>query len=135
MIRRPPRSTLFPYTTLFRSLHVHRRRCADRDGDVQGGRRHQRRARRAAGRQRGDRAAHQGGPVSLLVAPCTTTVEEEEEDMVHRFHATLSPGEISPLIPFLPLGALLAACHDPARSLAPRLNGPRFNLSPTEAVN
>src|SRR2546429_1965452 len=25
MIRRPPRSTLFPYTTLFRSLHVHRR--------------------------------------------------------------------------------------------------------------
>src|SRR2546421_6863857 len=31
MIRRPPRSTLFPYTTLFRSLHpadegIHRRR-------------------------------------------------------------------------------------------------------------
>src|SRR5256885_3668632 len=25
MIRRPPRSTLFPYTTLFRSLLVHRR--------------------------------------------------------------------------------------------------------------
>src|SRR3712207_8126608 len=24
MIRRPPRSTLFPYTTLFRSLRVHR---------------------------------------------------------------------------------------------------------------
>src|SRR2546427_7612838 len=24
MIRRPPRSTLFPYTTLFRSLQVHR---------------------------------------------------------------------------------------------------------------
>src|SRR3712207_9570238 len=24
MIRRPPRSTLFPYTTLFRSLHVDR---------------------------------------------------------------------------------------------------------------
>src|SRR5258708_10354289 len=23
MIRRPPRSTLFPYTTLFRSLHMH----------------------------------------------------------------------------------------------------------------
>src|SRR2546425_3446089 len=28
MIRRPPRSTLFPYTTLFRSLHLAR----DRDG-------------------------------------------------------------------------------------------------------
>src|SRR5258708_1703205 len=27
MIRRPPRSTLFPYTTLFRSLH-HRAACA-----------------------------------------------------------------------------------------------------------
>src|SRR2546422_7906136 len=25
MIRRPPRSTLFPYTTLFRSLHGHER--------------------------------------------------------------------------------------------------------------
>src|SRR5256885_5228398 len=25
MIRRPPRSTLFPYTTLFRSLHLHAR--------------------------------------------------------------------------------------------------------------
>src|SRR3989442_8245614 len=25
MIRRPPRSTLFPYTTLFRSLHEHER--------------------------------------------------------------------------------------------------------------
>src|SRR5260370_15975964 len=28
MIRRPPRSTLFPYTTLFRSLSVRPRRCA-----------------------------------------------------------------------------------------------------------
>src|SRR2546430_10642434 len=26
MIRRPPRSTLFPYTTLFRSVHAPRRR-------------------------------------------------------------------------------------------------------------
>src|SRR3712207_8629815 len=34
MIRRPPRSTLFPYTTLFRSQHTngkfHRKRDADR---------------------------------------------------------------------------------------------------------
>src|SRR3712207_8748646 len=28
MIRRPPRSTLFPYTTLFRSAHVHRQVAA-----------------------------------------------------------------------------------------------------------
>src|SRR5256885_11732870 len=36
MIRRPPRSTLFPYTTLFRSLEerqpVHGRRAAAHDG-------------------------------------------------------------------------------------------------------
>src|SRR2546425_2302443 len=28
MIRRPPRSTLFPYTTLFRSLRLHAQPCA-----------------------------------------------------------------------------------------------------------
>src|SRR5256885_13381251 len=28
MIRRPPRSTLFPYTTLFRSVEVHQRAAA-----------------------------------------------------------------------------------------------------------
>src|SRR3712207_8616783 len=28
MIRRPPRSTLFPYTTLFRSAHLHAPRVA-----------------------------------------------------------------------------------------------------------
>src|SRR5256885_5113379 len=34
MIRRPPRSTLFPYTTLFRSLHLGRVvRGEDRDAD------------------------------------------------------------------------------------------------------
>src|SRR3712207_8749494 len=30
MIRRPPRSTLFPYTTLFRSIQHDRRRCRAR---------------------------------------------------------------------------------------------------------
>src|SRR5690349_23135381 len=36
MIRRPPRSTLFPYTTLFRSLHRRRRGEGERadEGDV-----------------------------------------------------------------------------------------------------
>src|SRR2546426_5760309 len=33
MIRRPPRSTLFPYTTLFRSIPGAAGRRADRDGD------------------------------------------------------------------------------------------------------
>src|SRR5580698_11009105 len=30
MIRRPPRSTLFPYTTLFRSARLPARRCSSR---------------------------------------------------------------------------------------------------------
>src|SRR5256885_17267609 len=34
MIRRPPRSTLFPYTTLFRSIHSHRREPSHRRLDV-----------------------------------------------------------------------------------------------------
>src|SRR5258707_7412542 len=33
MIRRPPRSTLFPYTTLFRSLLLHRQRQPHRATD------------------------------------------------------------------------------------------------------
>src|SRR5256885_16564183 len=37
MIRRPPRSTLFPYTTLFRSHVRERRQCGQRLGHVAGG--------------------------------------------------------------------------------------------------
>src|SRR6266576_5402693 len=33
MLRRPPRSTLFPYTTLFRSDRLHPRRGLGRDAD------------------------------------------------------------------------------------------------------
>src|SRR3712207_7221084 len=63
MIRRPPRSTLFPYTTLFRSereahrLHGHApARCAEGGGDVLARRRVPRRARRSgAGLAGGDR--------------------------------------------------------------------------------
>src|SRR3712207_7443293 len=61
MIRRPPRSTLFPYTTLFRSLRgrvVQRHRPSDR------GRRHA--IRRGRREDRGDcpvRRGRPGGPV------------------------------------------------------------------------
>src|SRR2546422_1890550 len=56
--------------------------------------------------------------------------------MVHRFDATLAPGgAISRLIPLLALGALLTACHDAERSLAPRSGGRQFSLSATQAVN
>src|SRR2546426_6565240 len=37
MIRRPPRSTLFPYTTLFRSLRAERHRLERRPGEVSPG--------------------------------------------------------------------------------------------------
>src|SRR5260370_19117312 len=48
MIRRPPRSTLFPYTTLFRSAVVRAGRAGHLDGPA--GRAGLGRARRAAGR-------------------------------------------------------------------------------------
>src|SRR5256885_6697891 len=60
MIRRPPRSTLFPYTTLFRSAHrlQHRVEVGDHLADdlVSGGQR---------GGQRAD-VGHQGGDVGAL---------------------------------------------------------------------
>src|SRR3712207_7900933 len=34
MIRRPPRSTLFPYTTLFRSVDEHSRRALDEAAEL-----------------------------------------------------------------------------------------------------
>src|SRR2546430_16645398 len=36
MIRRPPRSTLFPYTTLFRSIVDHRNQAGDPEGRAHG---------------------------------------------------------------------------------------------------
>ena len=41
---------------------------------------------------------------------------------------------MSPLIPLLALGALLAACQNAERSLAPRGDGPQFSLSGNEGL-
>src|SRR3989449_10698656 len=70
MIRRPPRSTLFPYTTLFRSLKTHdapasaEDGCEDRDaGDEAEGPREEResaRGARVAGGERRHHARHVG---------------------------------------------------------------------------
>src|SRR5256885_5485634 len=49
MIRRPPRSTLFPYTTLFRSLVQHPLRQTEPHGGV---------TRHSPGDRRGDGAVH-----------------------------------------------------------------------------
>src|SRR3712207_7529095 len=82
MIRRPPRSTLFPYTTLFRSLQRHQVRQGLDDGDVDAER------LPGAGELAADDTAAQddrrGGhavPVERVVAgddPCAVDVRSEE---------------------------------------------------------
>src|SRR3712207_7327222 len=67
MIRRPPRSTLFPYTTLFRSPEEERRIDPAR-GSVE-------RGRGARGRHHGDRA---GSARRLSASPTASTSRSEE---------------------------------------------------------
>src|SRR5256885_5953244 len=61
MIRRPPRSTLFPYTTLFRSRLLHRRCLQRREGPAPG---HHQRERSRGGRARSEEHT------SELQSPC-----------------------------------------------------------------
>src|SRR5688572_31247342 len=67
MIRRPPRSTLFPYTTLFRSREGNRGRGCDR-----------RRWARRCGAGQGD-AVHRRSPVLVL-----DRRPQQRPDLVHR---------------------------------------------------
>src|SRR3712207_6869806 len=69
MIRRPPRSTLFPYTTLFRSRRCERRRARERRGARPRRHRHPHH-RREAGRLR---AAGAGGHARGLGADRKST--------------------------------------------------------------
>src|SRR5256885_3633748 len=72
MIRRPPRSTLFPYTTLFRSHRQRRRRgmpVADLDGDAQSVARQQRDGLGVAIKV-GDGHARSEEHTSELQSPC-----------------------------------------------------------------
>src|SRR2546425_9678180 len=61
MIRRPPRSTLFPYTTLFRSDHARRQSLAEQRGELLGHRvdEHQCGEGRQGEAERGDVLAQQ----------------------------------------------------------------------------
>src|SRR5690349_23691582 len=52
MIRRPPSSTLFPYTTLFRSIAASTRSCVGTDGRPSGSFTAARQARRGEGPRR-----------------------------------------------------------------------------------
>src|SRR3712207_7350862 len=82
MIRRPPRSTLFPYTTLFRSARTgpdHTGAGPDHTGAV-------RPRRRAVGVQSADGAAEQlGAPVSLARAG-----EDRKSTRLNSSHANIS---------------------------------------------
>src|SRR5574340_1179298 len=78
MIRRPPRSTLFPYTTLFRSGlsgFDHRSSRDDDDGQVH---RAGDRLDRGVG---GHRLDHRGGRVDRVDRPGEVAVEEGPEDL------------------------------------------------------
>src|SRR2546429_6704560 len=69
MIRRPPRSTLFPYTTLFRSLRARRRR----------GGAHARSGRRGPGHQRHHRSEeHTSELQSRLHLVCRLLLEKKK---------------------------------------------------------
>src|SRR3712207_8561759 len=71
MIRRPPRSTLFPYTTLFRSRRLSGRRQGA-SGASSG-----ERARRRSDRARGSGIRRSGG--SLLASPRSRSEEHTSE--------------------------------------------------------
>src|SRR5947209_13337275 len=71
MIRRPPRSTLFPYTTLFRSLEL----AEERDRE------------RAAGKIRGP--LH-GIPIALKDNVHTTFMRDRKSTRLNSSHANIS---------------------------------------------
>src|SRR5256885_11429381 len=78
MIRRPPRSTLFPYTTLFRSGNG-TSSGVERDGLVPGG------ARRGAGRARSEEHTSELQPPCNLV--CRLLLEKKKNKLSSRFRA------------------------------------------------
>src|SRR2546422_1749797 len=84
MIRRPPRSTLFPYTTLFRSLKTHdapasaEDGCEDRDaGDEAEGPREERESARGARVARSEE--HTSELQSRLHLVCRLLLEKKKD--------------------------------------------------------
>src|SRR5438552_12957230 len=81
MIRQPPRSTLFPYTTLFRSRSLGR--CGRQRGG--GGGRPRHRGRPAAGRRRSEEHTSELQSPDHLV--CRLLLEKKKKKFVHIFGA------------------------------------------------
>src|SRR5260370_9014870 len=90
MIRRPPRSTLFPYTTLFRSQTALRSpgKCGHRDATVQRrGTRHHRDA--CPGHSPGQRSEeHTSELQSHLNLVCRLLLEKKKQKITHRNYIT-----------------------------------------------
>src|SRR3712207_8969816 len=92
MIRRPPRSTLFPYTTLFRSPLAAPRAAAGADvdhrpavggGDLRG----RRRARAGGGAAGGDRGGAGRGPDAVRLSAV-----DRKSTRLNSSHANISYG-------------------------------------------
>src|SRR5687767_15724245 len=95
MIRRPPRSTLFPYTTLFRSDPGARDRAVDVDADRSGdghaagaglGVRRVRRAAVAVAARRGRSEEHTSELQSLAYLVCRLLLEKKKKRRSHTPH-------------------------------------------------
>src|SRR5260370_10126812 len=97
MIRRPPRSTLFPYTTLFRSLPRHPRRCL---------RRHRQRPphRHPGARSRSEE--HTSELQSHLNLVCRLLLEKKKTNISSNAQRPTTSAATAPTLPFPILGIL-----------------------------
>src|SRR5256885_9679575 len=87
MIRRPPRSTLFPYTTLFRST-----RCDRRDFNLcvlrQAGDLHCRPSRRRAGEKRRDRKSTRLNSSHLVISYAVFCLKKKKRHTLTQPHTS-----------------------------------------------
>src|SRR5256885_9812268 len=96
MIRRPPRSTLFPYTTLFRSVLEQSRAFRSAEAHTQRGH-HRRRARRALGRSE-EHTSELQSPCNLV---CRLLLEKKNKknnstSMRHRAYIVITERQRTP---------------------------------------
>src|SRR3712207_7679171 len=84
MIRRPPRSTLFPYTTLFRSPHSEPLRPAAHPQDCAGG------GAGGDGERRRDPASGQPRRLRRLAHPLRVPLRDRKSTRLNSSHANIS---------------------------------------------